>query len=105
VPKAQPATFEELYEKLQDTLRQLEDGNLPLDKAITLFEEGSRLADECRRLLSEAELRVRKIEEDFATRAAVQEPEGDYLAARAAVQQPEGDYLAEPPPDEDALPF
>jgi exodeoxyribonuclease VII small subunit len=80
VVKTQPQSFEELYERLQQTLRKLEDGNLPLDQAITLFEEGSKLADECRRLLSDAELRVRKIEEDFAARSAVQEPTADYLS-------------------------
>ena len=79
--KTQPQSFEQLYERLQETLRKLEDGNLPLDQAITLFEEGSKLADECRRLLSDAELRVRKIEEDFAARTAVQEPTGDYITA------------------------
>lgn len=88
VARTQPASFEELYERLQQTLRTLEDGNLPLDQAISLFEEGSRLADECRRLLSDAELRVRKIEEDFAARNAVQEPSGDYPAGTESEEVP-----------------
>ena len=90
--KTQPQSFEDLYERLQATLRKLEEGNLPLDQAIALFEEGSKLADDCRRLLGDAELRVRKIEEEFAAANGVQEAPGEYIAD-------------EPPPDDDDLPF
>ena len=58
--------FEEAFSKLEDTVRRLEDGNLSLDKATRLFEEGMRLAKRCNELLSSAELRVSRLQTEFA---------------------------------------
>ena len=58
-------TFEAVYIQLEETVRQLEEGGLPLDEAIALFEEGMRLAQRCRELLDGAELRVSTLGEAF----------------------------------------
>jgi exodeoxyribonuclease VII small subunit len=52
------ASFEESLTKLEEIVKQLERGDLALEDAVRLFEEGSRLSAECRRQLEEAESRV-----------------------------------------------
>lgn len=50
--------FEESLQKIQTILNQLEDGSLPLEDAIRLYEEGMETAEACRHQLTEAKLRV-----------------------------------------------
>jgi exodeoxyribonuclease VII small subunit len=57
---AEPS-FEELYRELEDTVRKLESGDLPLAEALALFERGTALAEQCNTLLDSAELRVRQL--------------------------------------------
>lgn len=59
-------TFEQAYGQLERIARDLEAGDLPLDTALALFEQGAKLADLCDRLLHAAELRVRQIAPDGA---------------------------------------
>ena len=54
-------TFEQLYRDLEDAVRKLESSDLPLGEAVTLFERGTRLAEQCNSLLDNAELRVRQL--------------------------------------------
>ena len=51
-------TFEASLEALEQIVRQLEDGDLPLDKSLELFEQGIRLSRECQERLSQAERRI-----------------------------------------------
>ena len=55
-------TYEARYARLQELVTQLETGELPLDQAIALYEEGVRLAAECQALLDAAELRVQQLQ-------------------------------------------
>jgi exodeoxyribonuclease VII small subunit len=55
-------TFEQAFHQLQQTVEQLEDGALPLDEALTLFERGMQLAALCASHLDQAALRVLEIE-------------------------------------------
>ena len=59
-------TFEQAYGQLERITRELEGGDLPLDAALGLFEQGAKLAELCDRLLHAAELRVRQIVPDGA---------------------------------------
>lgn len=54
-------SFEDALSKLEETVRRLEAGNLPLDEAVALFEEGSRLARQCNDRLEAAELKVSQL--------------------------------------------
>lgn len=54
-------TYEELYTQLEQTVAQLEAGDLPLDEALRCYERGVVLAAACRRLLDGAELRVQQL--------------------------------------------
>lgn len=59
-------TFEQAYGQLERITRDLETGDLSLDAALALFEQGAKLAEQCDRLLHAAELRVRQIVPDGA---------------------------------------
>ena len=56
-------SFEEASAALETVVAQLEAGQLTLDQAVACYEIGVRLAERCERLLDDAELRVRRIEE------------------------------------------
>jgi len=57
-PKASENSFEAGLERLQQTVRQLESGELTLDQALQAFEEGVKLTRSCQEQLSAAEQRV-----------------------------------------------
>lgn len=50
--------FEEALKKLEDTVAQLEAGDLPLDKALEMFETGIKMSRICSQQLEEAEQKV-----------------------------------------------
>lgn len=54
----QGRTFETSLEALEQIVRQLENGDLPLEKSLELFEQGIRLSRECQERLSQAERRI-----------------------------------------------
>ncbi len=53
-----PVSFEKSLEELERTVKELEKGDLPLERSLALFESGMRLSADCKRLLEEAETRV-----------------------------------------------
>ena len=54
----QTRTFEASLEALERIVQQLEDGDLPLEKSLELFEQGIRLSRECQERLTQAERRI-----------------------------------------------
>ncbi len=54
-------TFEQLYAELEEIVRRLEAGDLPLAESLTLFERSAALVERCNALLDNAELRVREL--------------------------------------------
>jgi exodeoxyribonuclease VII small subunit len=56
------ATYETLYQQLQDLVNRLEAGTLPLEESLQLYEQGVQLATECQRLLDTAELRIEQLQ-------------------------------------------
>ncbi len=56
------SSYETLYARMQAIVSQLEAGELPLAEAMTLYEEGVRIAAECQRILDAAELRVQVLQ-------------------------------------------
>ncbi len=55
-------SFEDAYNRLEDTVRRLEEGGLSLSDATRLFEEGMHLARICNELLTSAELRITRLQ-------------------------------------------
>ena len=53
--------FEQSLARLDEIVRQLEQGNVPLEDALKLFQEGTGLVSTCGKLLDQAELEVVKL--------------------------------------------
>jgi exodeoxyribonuclease VII small subunit len=51
-------SFEASLEELEKVVKELESGELPLERALELFERGVQLSDSCRKRLEEAETRI-----------------------------------------------
>jgi len=51
-------SFETCLEELEKTVKELEAGDLPLERSLELFERGMGLSDACRKQLEQAETRV-----------------------------------------------
>jgi exodeoxyribonuclease VII small subunit len=58
MPDEDQLGFEDALARLEERVRRLETGDVPLDEALTLFEEGVALARTCHGHLDEAERRV-----------------------------------------------
>ena len=70
----QNLTFEQNMQRLEQIVRAMERGDVPLEESLKLFQEGTALVEKCGKLLDEAELQVKMIltvadgtpvEEDF----------------------------------------
>lgn len=68
-------TFEENMQRLEQIVRSMERGDVPLEESLKLFQEGTELVRACGKILDEAQLVVKKIstaadgspvEEDFS---------------------------------------
>ncbi len=51
-------SFESCLDELEKVVKELEGGDLSLDRSLELFERGMNLSDTCRKQLEEAETRV-----------------------------------------------
>jgi len=51
-------SFEEGLEQLEQIVKDLENGDLPLEKSLELFEKGVKLSETCRKQLQDAEGKV-----------------------------------------------
>jgi exodeoxyribonuclease VII small subunit len=58
-----PASFREELERLEAIVRALEQSDVDLDRALTLFEEGVRRLKAARDLLESSELTVKRVVE------------------------------------------
>ena len=58
-------TIEEQMNSLSEIVKQLEKGDLPLEKSVELYENGVKLAAECRNELERAKLRITRQEEEL----------------------------------------
>ena len=56
-------TFEQAFAELEESVRKLEGGDLPLEESLALFERGQQLAACCGKMLDEAELKIEQVEE------------------------------------------
>lgn len=54
-------TFEQAMGRLEEIVKRLEQGDAPLEEALSLFEEGTGLLGGCSAQLDSAEQKVRKL--------------------------------------------
>ena len=66
--------FERAIEELESIVKRLEEGKVPLEESVTIYERGEALKRRCEELLHLAEARVEKITLDAAGRPAGTEP-------------------------------
>ena len=57
----QKLSFEQALQRLEQVVRELETGDLSLDKALALFQEGVMLSRSCSGQLDNAEARIEKL--------------------------------------------
>ncbi len=53
--------FDKALEELRDVVARLEEGGLPLEESIALYERGAALHEHCGKLLDTAELRLQRL--------------------------------------------
>ena len=58
---AKEKTFEQAMKRLEEIVDQLEEGELPLEKSLKLFEEGINLSKFLTQKLAKAEVKVQKL--------------------------------------------
>lgn len=58
MPEQAPLTFETGLQQLEAIVKEMEGGELPLERALELFEKGMKLSETCRKQLEDAETRV-----------------------------------------------
>jgi exodeoxyribonuclease VII small subunit len=53
--------FEKALEQLEEIVRRLERGDVPLDESVAIYERGETLKQHCETLLKRAEARIQRI--------------------------------------------
>ena len=67
-------TFERAIEELESIVKRLEEGKVPLEESVAIYERGEALKRRCDELLRQAEARVDKITTDNTGRPTGTEP-------------------------------
>jgi exodeoxyribonuclease VII small subunit len=63
---AKTPPFEEALKKLEGIVEAMESDDLPLEKLLEKYEEGSKLVTICQGKLAEAELKIQQLEKNAA---------------------------------------
>ena len=67
-------SFEDALRALEEVVRALEAGEVPLDESITLYERGEQLRKHCQARLDAAQARIEKIVQESDGKASGAEP-------------------------------
>jgi exodeoxyribonuclease VII small subunit len=63
--KTTKQSFEDSIRRLEEIVEALERGDVPLDEAVNLYEEGIQLSRACGEKLKATELRIKKLSKDM----------------------------------------
>ncbi len=66
--------FERTIEELESIVKRLEEGKVPLEESVAIYERGEVLKKRCQELLRQAEARVEKITLDASGKPSGSEP-------------------------------
>ena len=69
--EAKTTDFESSLSALEKIVRELERGDLPLEKSLELFEQGVKLTRDCQKRLDEAERRIEVLLRDSEGRTII----------------------------------
>ena len=100
---AEPVSFESALHRLEAIVTQLEQADAPLEQALTLYEEGVRLARFCSEQLKAAERRVEILEDKNGTLRPApfcddDEEAGEASAAPEDLDEEDDDDESDAPP-------
>ena len=70
----QELPFERAIEELESIVKRLEEGKVPLEESVAIYERGEVLKRRCEELLRQAEARVEKITLDASGKPTGTEP-------------------------------
>ena len=73
VKKKNKSNFEQDLSRLEEISRKLEEDNLDLEEAITLFDEGVKLSKTCLKTLREADLKITELKVELKKFVNVEE--------------------------------
>ena len=74
LPDVKSLSFERALEELETIVKRLEDGKVPLEESVSIYERGESLKRRCEELLRQAEARVDKITTDATGKVTGTEP-------------------------------
>lgn len=66
-------TFEDALRRLEAIVESLEQGNVSLDEAVGLYEEGIQLSKECAERLRASELKIKKLTKSISGQLEIRE--------------------------------
>jgi len=66
---AKRTSFEAALGRLNEIVKRLEEGDVPLEESMKLYEEGIRLGTLCKGILKEAEQRMNRLTQEIAGQA------------------------------------
>jgi len=58
-------SYETAVTRLEEVVRLLEEERMSLDRVLELYEEGSKLVKFCSKVLEQAELKIKILDQDF----------------------------------------
>ena len=67
-------SFERAIEELESIVKRLEEGKVPLEESVAIYERGEALKRRCEELLAQAEARVNKLVLDASGKPTGTEP-------------------------------
>jgi exodeoxyribonuclease VII small subunit len=71
--KAAKNSLEHSIKRLEEIVESMESGNVPLDDAMNLYEEGIQISKECAERLKAAELKIKKLSKSVKGQFTVNE--------------------------------
>ncbi len=75
--KSDKKTFESQLQRLEEIVGMLDEGNVPLDRTLELYEEGVTLAKACAEKLSQVEKKLQQLSKNADGLFTVTEIEDD----------------------------
>jgi exodeoxyribonuclease VII small subunit len=73
-PDVTQLSFEKAIEELESIVKRLEEGKVPLEESVAIYDRGESLKRRCEELLRQAEARVEKITLDASGKPSGTEP-------------------------------
>jgi exodeoxyribonuclease VII small subunit len=74
ISEVKQLSFERAIEELESIVKRLEEGKVPLEESVMIYERGEALKRRCEELLRQAEARVEKITLDATGKPTGTEP-------------------------------